>query len=134
MYKAIEYMEKQGDWELETDYPYTAKDESCKSYSGSVALTVTKNRRLSGTSKLAAEMIKDAPSVAVDASTWSSYKDGVLTNCGTRTNHGVQAVGIDANDNWVLRNSWGARWGMSGYIKLAPGNTCAVASDVSTPF
>ena len=134
MYKAIEYMEKQGQWSLESEYPYTARDGTCQSRTGSVNLKVLKNRRSSGTSKLASELVKDSPSVAVDAGTWSSYRSGVLTNCGKRTNHGVQAVGMDNNGNWILRNSWGRRWGDAGYITLAAGNTCAVASDISTPY
>lgn len=41
-------------------------------------------------------------------------------------NHGVVVVGVDENGVWKVRNSWGANWGESGYIRLAAGNTCGV--------
>jgi C1A family cysteine protease len=67
-------------------------------------------------------------SVAVDASTWSSYTSGVVTSCGTSINHYAQIVGIDETNNyWLVRNSWGTDWGLDGYIKLELGvNICDI--------
>jgi len=133
--RAIDFMETKSTWALETEYPYTAKDGSCKGTDGSVKLSVHHHKESSTTSALMNVLDNEtAPAVAVDASTWSSYTGGVLTACGTSLNHAVQAVGVDASGNWVIRNSWGGRWGESGHITLAAGNTCGVASDVSTPY
>ena len=77
--------------------------------------------------------LKDRPiSVAVDATSWSGYKTGILVNCGKNVNHGVLLFGV--NDNyWSIKNSWGTSWGEQGFIKLAPGNTCAICNYPSYP-
>lgn len=64
--------------------------------------------------------------VAVDASRWSSYSSGVFDGCSFSANiglnHAVQMVGYGTDaaegDYWLVRNSWGSRWGEDGYIKL----------------
>jgi cathepsin L len=71
-------------------------------------------------------------SVAVDASNWSSYKTGVFDKCGTGLNHGVLAVGY-TSDYWVIKNSWGSRWGEDGFMRLAKGNTCGILLVASYP-
>ena len=63
--------------------------------------------------------------VAVDATNWSSYKEGIFSNCEADINHAVVAVGF-TSDYWIVRNSWGSGWGMNGYIHLAMGNTCGI--------
>jgi len=64
--------------------------------------------------------------VAVDASRWSGYRNGVFDGCAfdanIALNHAVQLVGYGTDaaegDYWIVRNSWGASWGESGYIRL----------------
>jgi len=65
-------------------------------------------------------------SVAVDATNWHFYKSGVFSDCKLSLNHGVLIVGIDTTGNWLVKNSWGNAWGESGYISLAPGDTCGI--------
>jgi C1A family cysteine protease len=65
-------------------------------------------------------------SVCVDASTWSYYKTGVFSNCGTQLDHCVLAVGYNEGNYWIIQNSWGTSWGQSGFIWLKWGNTCGV--------
>ncbi|CAL2033125.1 unnamed protein product [Caenorhabditis brenneri] len=51
------------------------------------------------------------------------YSEGVYDgDCGTSINHAVVIVGFTA-DYWIIRNSWGASWGESGYfrVKRTPG-------------
>ena len=63
--------------------------------------------------------------IVVDASAWSSYTGGVLSNCGQgQVDHAVLAVGF-TDSYWIVKNSWGPSWGESGYIRLQRGtNQC----------
>jgi len=41
-------------------------------------------------------------------------------------NHAVLAVGYTTGGEWIVKNSWGTGWGVSGHITLASGDTCGV--------
>jgi C1A family cysteine protease len=88
---------------------------------------------LAGESSMASFVQQTGPlSVCLDATTWNTYKGGVMSHCGSRVNHCVQAVGVDAGANgyWKVRNSWGIEWGEEGFIRLAYGqDTCAISND-----
>jgi len=62
--------------------------------------------------------------IEADEYAFQSYRSGVLTGeCGSSLDHGVLAAGYghdsDSNlDYWIVKNSWGASWGMNGYIYL----------------
>merc|ERR1711988_1523841 len=66
--------------------------------------------------------------VAVYASGWGGYGGGVYDGCSYDSNialnHAVQLVGYGTDealgDYWIVRNSWGSRWGEDGYIRLTP--------------
>jgi hypothetical protein len=63
--------------------------------------------------------------------------------CGTNLDHGVLAVGYgtdSGSDYYKVKNSWGADWGMSGYILLGRGSSynggagqCGILSQPSWP-
>lgn len=133
---AVKYMIAQKVWPLEKEYAYTARDGSCKTTKGSFTLTVNAYKTPSSTKTLTTILESEgAPSVAVDASDWSSYTSGVHSCRSKDLNHGVQAVGIDDNGNWVIRNSWGTRWGQQGFITLKGGaSTCGVADEITMPY
>jgi len=114
----------------QAEYPYVARNQNCAKDGGAVKLSGYID--VEGCDNLANAVNSRPVSVAVDASNWSLYRNGVLSNCGTAVNHGVLLVGY-TGDFWKIKNSWGTSWGQSGYIRLARGNTCAVCSYPSYP-
>ena len=80
-------------------------------------------------------MSRGPVSVAVAANIWwQLYFGGVSKACSPGTkesalNHGVLAVGYNDSAStpyWIIKNSWGASWGESGYMYLAQSNDCGV--------
>ncbi|XP_074619936.1 cathepsin O-like [Acropora palmata] len=71
--------------------------------------------------------------VNVDATMWHDYLGGIIQHHCTDTdiNHAVQITGYDYNDYlsyWIVRNSWGSRFGENGYLYIKMGeNLCGVA-------
>jgi len=129
--------------ELEADYPYTARDGTCKYVKskgkGLVAshFDVTPN----SDTQLMAAITQQPVSVAIEADqiAFQGYTGGVITSgCGTRLDHGVLAVGygtLDGEDFYLVKNSWGSSWGDNGYVRIGRGasNVCGILSDASYP-
>jgi C1A family cysteine protease len=111
-------------------YPYVARDQACKIDKGDWKVTGFVD--VPGCDQVLNALVARTVSVAVDASVWSPYKSGVLSNCGTAVNHGVLLIGA-TDAYWRIKNSWGTGWGESGFIRLARGNTCAICSYPSYP-
>ena len=108
----------------EQDYPYTATDGTCKA-KGTIAtisgyVDVTANDPIALSKALEVGPV----SIAVDASglAWQFYSGGIVKRfCGTDLDHGVLLVGQgteNGTDYWIIKNSWGAGWGESGYIRV----------------
>uniref|UniRef100_A0A8C2YDL6 Cathepsin S n=1 Tax=Coturnix japonica TaxID=93934 RepID=A0A8C2YDL6_COTJA len=81
-------------------------------------------------------------SVAIDAAqpTFFLYRSGVYDDplCTQEVNHGVLVVGygtLNEKDFWLVKNSWGERFGDGGYIRMARNhsNHCGIASYASYP-
>jgi len=63
--------------------------------------------------------------VSADASFWSAYSKGVFNDCEKDAviNHAILCMGYGKDAEldksyWLIRNSWGSRWGERGYIRL----------------
>ncbi|GJM97623.1 hypothetical protein PR202_ga14561 [Eleusine coracana subsp. coracana] len=83
-------------------------------------------------------------SVAIEASgrAFQLYHSGIFDGrCGTSLDHGVTVVGYgseDGKDYWIVKNSWGTKWGESGYIRMARNiymfsGKCGIAMEASYP-
>merc|ERR1712138_363285 len=108
---------------------------------------VTGYKDISSESALLDAVANTGPiSVAIEADQMSFqlYSGGVLTgSCGTNLDHGVLAVGFGSEsgtDYWKVKNSWGASWGMDGYILLTrntgtfkKAGECGMLSEPSYP-
>lgn len=126
-YEAVWTFVKTNKFCSEESYPYKAVKGSCHANTCDGKATDKGYTFVAKTETAMMDALKSGPiSIAVDASTWSSYRGGVMTSCSNGMNHAVVLVGYSANDNaWKVRNSWSSSWGEKGYIRLAYGkNTC----------
>jgi len=60
------------------------------------------------------------------AGPFQSYRGGVFAGCapGTSIDHAISVVGYGTENGqpyWLIKNSWGTRWGDKGFIKLYRG-------------
>ena len=123
----MRYLQKIGQ-ELTSDYPYTARDGTCKASAskGKVDVKTIATVTPKSVAQLKAAIATGPTSVTVEADTtvFQMYTGGVLnsTACGTNLDHAITAVGYGTEagqDYYLVRNSWGASWGDKGYIKIA---------------
>lgn len=138
MDNAFAWAKSNGGLCLESDYVYTSgtsgksgscEASSCSKDTGIAPKSYTDVQKFSDDAMMSA-LAQQPVSIAIEAdqSAFQLYKSGVLTAaCGSRLDHGVLAVGYgtwtDGTDYYKVKNSWGASWGMDGYILLERGNT-----------
>ncbi|XP_018575904.1 cathepsin L-like proteinase [Anoplophora glabripennis] len=143
MEAGFEYIRDNG-IETESDYPYTAREETCKfdrsksitNVGGFVAIPQSESDLLDAVANIG------PIAIAVNADPMVYYAGGIFDEsvCDkTNLDHGVVAVGYGSEngvDYWLVRNSWGLNWGDSGYIKITRNRNdqCGVADDASYPY
>ena len=129
----------------EAEYPYVGRDQKCKT-GKKVAVELESYVLLNTTDE---EYIKKylynvGPlAIAINADPFQYYMGGIIDesaySCDPEgLNHGVVLVGYghdedEDKDYWLIRNSWGKRWGEKGYVRVARGKgVCGVNTYVIT--
>ena len=123
---AFKYVQAKG-IPLESTYPYLSANEKCnRTLADQVAVKITGYVDVTANSSAAllAAVAQQPVSVGVEADqlSWSFYKSGVITrDCGTSIDHAVVVVGYDTTQSTpydIVRNSWGPKWGIQGYVLI----------------
>jgi len=138
----------------ERSYPYvsggTGSVYSCNpnqnGYHMNTRVTGMYNRWYPNESEMENVILTNPVSTSVSATgNWGGYGGGVLddpaccdaaydSNCVYNLNHAILVVGYGHDsssgmDYWIIKNSWGSRWGDGGFMKLKKGTGhCGVGS------
>ncbi|TKY66792.1 Senescence-specific cysteine protease SAG39 [Spatholobus suberectus] len=129
--------------------PYEGVDGTCnKEKAGHHAVNISGYEKVPANNEamLKAAAANQPVSVAIDAGGYAFqlYSEGVFSGiCGKQLNHGVTIVGygseVIGDKYWIVKNSWGADWGESGYIRMQrdtfdEAGTCGIAMQASYPL
>ncbi|XP_076166108.1 uncharacterized protein LOC143146034 [Ptiloglossa arizonensis] len=143
MTNAYRTIERLGGLELETDYPYDAKNEECHFIQNKAVVQIASIVNItSDEKKMAQWLVKKGPiSIAINANAMQFYLGGVshppkfLCN-PNNLDHGILIVGYGTSTYplfrkklpyWIIKNSWGPKWGEQGYYRVYRGDgTCGV--------
>jgi len=119
-----------------SNYKYVDKVQHCKKKSGE--FHAKKLHKVYGSISGMKSGLAGGP-ISVSVGTGDAlhhYSKGILntSKCPTKTTHSIGAVGY-GSDYWIVRNSWGSKWGEHGYgriyIKSGSVGICAIQTKPS---
>ncbi|MQM16060.1 hypothetical protein Taro_049013 [Colocasia esculenta] len=146
---AFEFIINNGGIDTEDDYPYKGRDGRCdplRKNAKVVSIDSYEDVPVNDELALRKAVANQPVSVAIEAGgrNFQLYKSGVFDGlCGTELDHGVVAVGYgtdNGKDYWIVRNSWGEKWGEGGYIRMerniasSTSGKCGIAIEPSYPI
>eukprot|EP01156_Anaeramoeba_ignava_P021112 Anaeramoba_ignava/c18192_g1_i1.p1 GENE.c18192_g1_i1~~c18192_g1_i1.p1 ORF type:complete len:277 (-),score=45.51 c18192_g1_i1:71-901(-) len=125
----------------EAAYPYVAVQQTCKPCTVSASITSATQSAVQNEEALKENCYNFGP-ISVSfyvMDDFFNYKSGVYYNSkcpSDSTNYAALIVGYGYDsssslDYWILKNSWGTSWGISGYAWIArnKGGMCGIATD-----
>ncbi|PHT57030.1 Cysteine proteinase RD21a [Capsicum baccatum] len=145
---AFEFIISNGGMDTENHYPYRGVEGRCdpvrKNYK---VVSIDGYEDVPRNERALQKAVAHQPvSVAIEASgrAFQLYSSGVFTGkCGEQVDHGVVVVGYGSEggkDYWIVRNSWGTKWGENGYVKMernvknAHLGKCGIMTEASYPI
>jgi len=137
-------IESWGGIALESAYPYTGVDGTCRKNSTKLMAPITNYTCLSvpnaaDEDQMAAYLVAHGPlAVALNAELVEDYSSGIIDpyfpgeECDpTQLDHAVLIVGYGSESSWfgstpfwIVKNSWGSEFGENGYFRIYRGDGC----------
>ncbi|GMI91297.1 xylem bark cysteine peptidase 3 [Hibiscus trionum] len=117
--------------DTEEDYPYQGRQKTCnkdKMKRRVVTIDDYADVPMNNEKQLLQAVATQPVSVGICGSerAFQLYSKGIFTGpCSTSLDHAVLIVGYGSEnglDYWIVKNSWGSRWGMNGYIHMIRNN------------
>ncbi|WAR09028.1 CYSP1-like protein [Mya arenaria] len=141
--KAMFYVRSAGGIEAKQAYPYRAQSGPCLFNKSMAVAHVHGVLRVMGNERDLMDAVASKGPISVCIAVnekFRHYRGGIFydTSCSTaRDGHAALVVGYGSKprEYWLVKNSWGTRWGEHGYIRMArnKGNMCRIASDAVFP-
>lgn len=136
---ALTYIQQNG-INSEEDYPYESKNDTCKFNIKESLTRVSGFMRVNNNENdLAAAVSTIGPvAVFINPTRMQLYMDGVFscpfTENQTAVGRFMLLIGY-TEEYWLLKNSWGEKWGERGYIRINKLNdTCNIAQFAQFPL
>jgi len=137
---SLQYIMAQNGIALESQYPYTARQGICRQVSD-FNVDVTGFIQVPSKNEIAlAEQVEQQPvSAMLRVGPWfQAYSNAdrvVNPDCSSDTEYqNVLIVGYTPT-YWIIKNSYGSRWGDDGYLYLIRGiNACGIANNAFSPY
>uniref|UniRef100_A0A6P7FMH4 Cathepsin L1-like n=1 Tax=Diabrotica virgifera virgifera TaxID=50390 RepID=A0A6P7FMH4_DIAVI len=148
MTSAFDWILERGGIQTEDDYPYEARRKICRFNNTKTTVTIVGyvNLPQGNEANLLIAVAQRPVCIGMHAShTMQFYKRGIMNDpycCSAMNclNHGVIIVGYGVDLSgvlyWIVKNSWGADWGMNGYVFMSRNkkNQCGIATLASYPI
>lgn len=148
-FNAFGWVIENGGIDTEANYPYLAKNGTCKENANKV-VSIDNLLVLDGSEEaLLCRSSKQPLSVSLDATGLQFYAGGVYggENC-KKDSRNANLVGlivgydsVNGEDYWIVKNSWGKDWGEKGYLFIKrnviedwPYGVCAINAAVGYPI
>ncbi|KAI5664991.1 hypothetical protein M9H77_24314 [Catharanthus roseus] len=140
-YETYMYIERNGGIAKEEDYSYEGYEDYCQARYIKPYVKIGGFETVPRNEHALMQAVANQPvGVSIDGSGFRYYSEGIFDGpcCKYHSNHAVVIVGYGTSEDgipyWLVKNSWGTRWGEDGYVRMKRGvNICGINNDASYP-